>query len=383
MDTKQVMASPDLRVPVPFLDLRRQYHSIKHEIDRALERVLDSGRYILDREGSAFEREFADYCGATDAVGVGSGTEALHLALRACGVQPGDVVVTAPNTAVPTVCAIVAANATPAFVDIDPLTFAISPDKLEAYLDSQPAGRRATAVIAVHLYGHPADMRPILGVARSHGIKVIEDAAQAHGAEYAGCKIGPLGDAGCFSFYPTKNLGAYGDAGMVVTNDGDVARRLRMLRNYGEEAKYQNRVEGFNSRLDEIHAAMLRVKLAHLDEWVARRRQLAALYDELLADASVERPAERAPVRHSYHLYVVRTPRREAMLRHLAEEQVGASVHYPSPVHLQPAYRRLGYRAGDFPEAERACREVLSLPLYPELTEPEVHRVVSAIASCP
>jgi len=383
VDTKEKRSSAELHMPVPFLDLRRQYHSIKDEIDRALEQVLDSGRYILDGEGVAFERDFADYCGATDAVGVGSGTEALHLALRACGVEPGDVVVTAPNTAVPTVCAIVAANATPAFVDIDPRTFTIAPDKLDVYLDSQPAGRRTKAVIAVHLYGHPADVRPILRVARAHGIKVIEDAAQAHGAEYAGCKIGSLGDAGCFSFYPTKNLGAYGDAGMVITNDGDVARRLRMLRNYGEEAKYQNRVEGFNSRLDEIHAAMLRVKLAHLDEWITRRRQLAALYDELLADAPVDRPTERVPARHSYHLYVIRTARRDAMLRHLTNEQVGASVHYPLPVHLQPAYRRLGYRAGDFPEAERACREVLSLPLYPELTELEVRRVASAIRSCP
>ncbi|MFI5340386.1 MAG: DegT/DnrJ/EryC1/StrS family aminotransferase [Candidatus Methylomirabilales bacterium] len=368
---------------VPFLDLSRQYRRIREEIHRAVERTLESGRYILGQELAGFEREFAAYCGARQAVGVGSGTEALHLALRACGVQAGDAVITAPNTAVPTVCGIVSANARPVFVDIDPDSFTLGPEKLRAYLKAQRPPFRAKAVVAVHLYGHPADMRPVLEVSREYGLKVIEDAAQAHGAEYAGRKAGCLGDAGCFSFYPTKNLGAYGDAGMVVTDDAGVAERVRMLRNYGEEAKYQNCIEGVNSRLDEIHAAILRAKLKHLAEWVAARRRLAQLYGELLAQAPVALPAEVPPARHSYHLYVVRSVRRDGLRKHLRDNGIGTSIHYPMPVHFQKAYRHLGYMEGDFPQAERACQEVLSLPLYPELTEEEVRYVASAIASFP
>ena len=277
---------------VPFLDLRRGYHGIRDEILLAVERTLESGWYVLGQEVAAFEREFADYCGTRHAVGVGSGTDALHLALRACGVKPGDGVVTAPNTAVPTVSAIVAAQACPVFVDIDPRTMTLDPERLQARLSTPAAGPRVTAVIPVHLYGGPADMDPILDVAREHGLMVIEDAAQAHGVEYRGRRAGSLGQAGCFSFYPTKNLGACGDAGMVVTNDADVAERLRMLRNYGEEAKYRSRTDGFNSRLDELQAAILRVKLRHLEEWIAERRRWARLYGELLADAPVTLPAE-------------------------------------------------------------------------------------------
>ncbi len=368
---------------VPFLDLSRQYRRIREEIHRAVERTLESGRYILGEELAAFEREFAAYCGAREAVGVGSGTEALHLALRACGVQAGDAVITAPNTAVPTVCGIVSANAQPVFVDIDPDSFTLEPEKLRAYLKAQPPPFRAKAVVAVHLYGHPADMGPVLEVSREYGLKVIEDAAQAHGAEYAGRKAGCLGDAGCFSFYPTKNLGAYGDAGMVVTDDAGVAERVRMLRNYGEEAKYQNCIEGVNSRLDEIHAAILRAKLKHLAEWVAARRRLAQLYGELLAQAPVALPAEAPPARHSYHLYVLRSVRRDGLQKHLRDNGIGTSIHYPMPVHFQKAYRHLGYKEGDLPQAERACREVLSLPLYPELTEEEVRYVASAVGSFP
>jgi dTDP-4-amino-4,6-dideoxygalactose transaminase len=360
---------------VPFFDLRRQYQQTKPEIDGAVHRTLSSGRYILGEELAAFEREFAAYCGARHAVGVGSGTEALHLALRACGVRPGDAVITAPNTAVPTVCAIVSANARPVFVDIDPATFTLDPEKLRDRPGRQRPGVRAKAIIPVHLYGHSAAMGPLLEVAREHGLKVIEDAAQAHGAEYAGRKVGRLADAACFSFYPTKNLGAYGDAGMVVTDDAEVAQRVRMLRNYGEEAKYQNRVHGFNSRLDELQAAVLRVKLSRLDEWVAARRRQAGQYGELLAGAPVVLPTEAPPARHSYHLYVVRSRDRDRLRQHLRENGVGTSIHYPTPVHCQNAYRELGYSAGDFPEAERACREVLSLPLYPELTDEEVRYV--------
>jgi len=368
---------------VPFLDLSRQYRRMRQEIHRAVERTLESGRYVLGEELSAFEREFAAYCGTREAVGVGSGTEALHLALRACGVQAGDAVITPPNTAVPTVCGIVSANARPVFVDIDPGTFTLGPEKLRAYLKAQRPPFRTKAVVAVHLYGHPADMRPVLEVSRQYGLKVIEDAAQAHGAEYAGRRAGCLGDAGCFSFYPTKNLGAYGDAGMVVTDDAEVAERVRMLRNYGEEAKYQNRMEGVNSRLDEIHAAVLRAKLKHLEEWVTARRRLARLYGKLLAQAPVALPAEMPSVRHSYHLYVVRSTQRDGLQKHLRDNGIGTSIHYPMPVHFQKAYRHLGYTEGDFPQAERACREVLSLPLYPELTEEEVQYVASAVGSFP
>jgi dTDP-4-amino-4,6-dideoxygalactose transaminase len=368
-------------VSVPFLDLTRGYHRIRDEILLAVERTLESGWYVLGREVAAFEREFADYCGTRHAVGVGSGTDALHLALRACGVKPGDGVVTAPNTAVPTVSAIVAAQACPVFVDIDPHTMTLDPAALRKRLQAGGAGPRITAVIPVHLYGGPADMDGIPEVAREHGLKVIEDAAQAHGTEYRGRRAGSLGEAGCFSFYPTKNLGACGDAGMVVTNDADVAERLRMLRNYGEEAKYRSRMDGFNSRLDELHAAMLRVKLRHLDGWLAERRRWALLYAELLADAAVTLPSEPALGRHAYHLYVVRASDRDALRHHLQRRGIGTIVHYPTPVHRQPAYEALGYGDGSFPEAERACAEVLSLPLYPELTEAEVRCIAEAVRS--
>ena len=366
---------------VPFLDLRRGYHGIRDEILLAVERTLESGWYVLGQEVAAFEREFADYCGTRHAVGVGSGTDALHLALRACGVKPGDGVVTAPNTAVPTVSAIVAAQACPVFVDIDPRTMTLDPERLRARLSTPAAGPRVTAVIPVHLYGGPADMDPILEVAREHGLMVIEDAAQAHGVEYRGRRAGSLGQAGCFSFYPTKNLGACGDAGMVVTNDADVAERLRMLRNYGEEAKYRSRTDGFNSRLDELQAAILRVKLRHLEEWIAERRRWARLYAELLADAPVTLPTEPARGRHVYHLYVVRSRRRDDLQNYLQSRGIATIVHYPTPVHRQPAYVALGYDEGGLPEAEHACGEVLSLPLYPELSEAEVRRVAEVVRS--
>jgi len=368
-------------VDVPFLDLARQQRQIRAEIGAAVTRTLESGWYVLGEELAAFEREFAAYCGARHAVGVGSGTDALHLALRACGVRPGDHVITAPNIAVPTVCAIVAAGALPVFVDVDPRTFTLDPEKLRAHLIAQPAAFRARAVIPVHLYGHPADMDAIMKICAEYDLRVIEDAAQAHGAEFRGRRIGALADVSCWSFYPTKNLGAYGDAGMVVTDDAQVAERVRMLRNYGEEAKYQNRVPGVNSRLDEIQAAVLRVKLRHLDGWVAARRRLASLYDRLLADAPVAPPVEVGPARHGYHLYVIRSARRDALQWHLRERGVGTSIHYPVPAHRQPAYRHLEYAEGDFPCAEWACRQVLSLPLYAELTEEELRHVAAAVTA--
>jgi dTDP-4-amino-4,6-dideoxygalactose transaminase len=364
---------------VPFLDLARQHRRLRAEVGAAIAGALDSGWYILGNELTAFEREFASYCGAPHAVGVGSGTDALHLALRACGVRAGDHVITAPNIAAPTICAIVAAGALPVFVDVDPRTFTLDPEKLRVYLAKQPPPYLARAVIPVHLYGHPADMQEIMSICAEYNLRVIEDAAQAHGAEYAGRRIGCHADASSWSFYPTKNLGAYGDAGMVTTADAHVADRLRMLRNYGEEAKYVNRVQGVNSRLDEIQAAALRVKLRHLDDWVATRRHLAALYDELLAEAPVTLLSEVGPARHCYHLYVILSTRRDALQRYLGERGVGTSVHYPVPAHRQPAYRYLEYTEGDFPCAEWACRQVLSLPLYPELSEEELRHVASAI----
>jgi dTDP-4-amino-4,6-dideoxygalactose transaminase len=364
---------------VPFLDLSAQYRRIRGEIDRCVLKTLGSGSYILGEELAAFEREFAAYCGARHAVGVGSGTEALHLALRATGVGPGDAVITAPNTAVPTVCAIVAAGARPVFVDVEPRTLTLDPERLEAFLKTQPPSSRIKAIVPVHLYGHPADMAAVRGLAAEYDLKVVEDAAQAHGADFDGRKAGTVGDAGCFSFYPTKNLGAYGDGGMVVTDDAAIAEGVRMLRNYGEEAKFQNRVWGTNSRLDELQAAILRTKLNHLDEWTADRRARARLYGELLEGTELLLPAEVPPARHSFHLYVIRSPDRDGLRRELTELGIGTGIHYPMPVHFQDAYRDLGYAAGDFPVAERAAREILSLPLYPELAEEQVRFVCSVL----
>jgi dTDP-4-amino-4,6-dideoxygalactose transaminase len=364
---------------IPVFELSRQYRQLKAEMDRAISRTLQSGRYILGEEVAAFESDFADYCGVRHAVGVGSGTEALHLALLACDVRPGDDVITAPNTAVPTVCAIVAAGARPVFVDIEPKTFNLDPEQLGAYLAAQPTPIRAKAIVPVHLYGNPADMGPILELAAKYGLNVIEDAAQAHGARYNGRRVGGMGVAGCFSFYPTKNLGAYGDAGMVVTDSDQVAGRVRMLRNYGEEAKYRNRTWGLNSRLDELQAAVLRVKLPHLEGWIDARRGHARLYGELLGEADLVLPVEVPPATHCYHLYVVRSPDRDGLRQHLEDHGIGTGIHYPMPIHYQPAYRALGYSEGDFPQAERASREILSLPLFPELSEDEVRRVSSVV----
>jgi dTDP-4-amino-4,6-dideoxygalactose transaminase len=368
---------------VPFFDLARQYRQFKDEIAGAVLRTLDSGWYVLGDEGAAFEREFAVHLRIRHAVGVGSGTEALHLALLACGIRPGDGVITVPNAAVPTVCAIVAAGARPVFVDVDPRTLNLDPTRLRAYLQAQPAPLPVRAIIPVHLYGLPADMGPILQIARAYDLKVIEDAAQAHGALYDGRPAGCHGDAGCFSFYPTKNLGAYGDAGLVATDDEGVAERVRMLRNYGEESKYRNRIHGFNSRLDELQAAILRAKLPHLAEWVAARRRHASLYAELLAETPLSLPTEAAPARHGFHLYAVRSAKRDALRQYLQGHGVGTSIHYPMPIHLQEAYRHLGYQEGDFPEAEKACHEIMSLPLYPELPEEAVRYVAEVIRSAP
>jgi dTDP-4-amino-4,6-dideoxygalactose transaminase len=364
---------------IPFVDLPGQYRALKEELDGAMAGVLNRGRFVLGEEVASFEEEFAAYCGARHAVAVGSGTEALHLSLLALGVGPGDEVVTVPNISAPTVSAISFTGARPAFVEIDPETYNMDTGRLGEFL-ANGASENVKAVIPVHLYGHPADMDPILGLAQSRGLKVVEDACQAHGAMYRGRKAGSIGDAGCFSFYPTKNLGAYGDGGIVVTEDGETAERLRMLRNYGERGKYDNLIKGFNSRLDELQAAVLRVKLRHLDEQNDVRRRLAGLYGGLLDRSVLSPPVEKQYAGHVYHLYVARVPEARDRLREwLAGKGVETGIHYPRAVHLQPAYEELGYVKGDFQHSEKASAEVLSLPMYPELKEEQVEHVCRAV----
>lgn len=355
---------------IPVFDLKNQYHTIKDEINEAVARVLERGWFILGQEVEAFEEEFATYCGLAHGIGVGSGTEALHLALLACGVGPGDEVITVPHTAVATVAAIELTGARPVFVDIDSLSYTMASSQLGSRITA-----RTKAIVPVHLYGQAADLDPILEIARRYGLTVVEDCAQAHGAEYKGRRVGSFGRVACFSFYPTKNLGAYGDAGMVVTDDAALAQKVRQLRQYGWERRYVSSVRGLNSRLDEIQAAILRVKLRHLDEWNEARRVRARLYNELLTDSGVVTPVEMDYGRHVYHLYVVRCPYRDALKDYLAEHGVGTAIHYPVPIHLQEAYRDLGYQRGDFPVAEACANEVLSLPMYPELREDEVREI--------
>jgi len=370
---------------IPFVDLTAQYHNIQPEIDAALTRVINRGWYILGQELEAFEEEFARYCGTQFAVGVGSGTEALHLALLACGVNPGDEVITSPNTAVPTISAIHFANATPVFVDIDAKTYTLDINALDSFLQkrakkSGPDSRKMPkAIIPVHLYGHPADMAPILQLAKEYGLVVIEDACQAHGAKYREKIVGAWGDAGCFSFYPTKNLGAYGDGGMITTQDSELTQRLHMLRNYGKAKTNYNIIRGYNSRLDEIQAAILRAKLPYLDRWNEKRRRYARLYNQLLNPNPVVIPTETEHVHHVFHLYVIRTTRRDKLRSWLQSQGIMISIHYPLPLHFQPAFADLGYKKGDFPEAEKHCAEILSLPLYPEMTEDKIEYIAQEI----
>jgi dTDP-4-amino-4,6-dideoxygalactose transaminase len=359
---------------IPFGDLKLQYQALKVELDGAIQSVLDKGWFILGESVAAFEREFAAYCGVGHAVGVANGTDALQLALTALGVGPGDEVITAPNSATFTALAISASGATPRFVDIDPETYNLDPTKLEAAI-----GPRTRAVMPVHLFGQPADMDAILAIARRHNLLVVEDAAQAHGAMYRGRRVGTLGDAGCFSFYPSKNLGAFGDGGMVTTDQPDVAERLRMLRNGGQKSRYNHELLGINSRLDEMQAAILRVKLAYLEKWNARRRHIADLYTALLGDSQVETPLEMAQVQHVYHLYVVRCQGREALQQHLKASGVETAIHYPTPIHRQAAYRWLNLGPGSFPVSERYAQQVLSLPIYPELTDTKVREIAAHI----
>ena len=360
---------------IPFLDLKAQYASIKPQIDAAVLGVLASGQYVLGSEVEAFEEEFAAYCGTSHAIAVNTGTSALHLALLAAGVGPGDEVVTVPFTFVATTEAICYTGARPVFVDIDPVTFTMDPAELEAAITP-----RTKAILPVHLYGQICDMDPILAIAAHHGIVVIEDACQAHGAAYRGRTAGSIGLAGCFSFYPGKNLGGCGEGGMVVTSDDDHAARLRMLRDWGQEQRYHHVLKGYNYRMDAIQGAILRVKLRHIEAWTEARRDCAAHYSELLYASPRATPPEVAPGRrHVFHIYAVRSRDRDGLRRALTAADVQTGLHYPVPVHLQPCHRDLGYRDGDFPHAEAAARETLSLPIHPDLTLSQVESVVAAI----
>ncbi len=359
---------------IPMVDLQAQYSRLKPEIDEAVLRVLASSQFILGPEVAAFERDFAAYCGASEAIAVNSGTSALHLALLVAGVGPGDEVVTVPYTFVATVAAIRYAGATPVFVDIEEPWFTMDPARLEAAITP-----RTRAILPVHLYGQPADMDPILEVARRHGLPVIEDAAQAHGAEYKGRRCGSIGDIAAFSFYPGKNLGAYGEGGAVVTSHAEWARRVRVLRDWGQEKRYEHTVKGFNYRMDGIQGAILRVKLRHLEDWTAARRSRAALYARALAGGPVQTPRERPDVRHVFHVYAIRSRCRDALREALQAHGIATGVHYPIPVHLQPAHADLGLGVGAFPVAERVAAEILSLPIYPELTDAQVQTIAAAI----
>ena len=359
--------------PIRFLDLKNEYLSCKSEIDEAVLSVLKSGQYILGESVARFEQEFAQYLGVRYGVGVGSGTEALHLALLCCGIQPGDEVITTPLTAPATVLAISAAQATPVFVDVD-TTYNLNPSGLQKAITS-----RTKVVLPVHLFGHPADLDTIFQIARDHNLNVVEDACQAHGSEYKNRKVGSFGKMGCFSFYPTKNLGAYGDAGMIVTNDQDIYKTLLMLRDLGRNNRFSHLLRGFNSRLDEVQAALLNVKLKHLTEWNAKRADLARIYRTRLASAPVLLPPHADYAKPNYHLFVIRTSRRDQLKEFLASREIETSIHYPAPVHLQPAYSDLGLKEGSFPLSEQYSNEVLSLPLNPFLQVADVERIAENI----
>ena len=359
---------------IPFVDLKAQYQSIKEEVNGAIQGVLDSCQFTLGSEVVAFEKEFAEYSGSVHGMGVNTGTSALHLALLAAGVGRGDEVITVPFTFVATVSAVDYTGAKAVFVDIDPVTFTMDPAQVEAAITP-----RTKAIIPVHLYGQTADMDPIMAIAKKHGLVVIEDAAQAHGAEYKGRRCGSIGDMGCSSFYPGKNLGAAGEGGMVVTANPEFARTIRMLRDWGAEKKYHHVLKGYNFRLEGIQGAVLRVKLRHLEKWTEARRAAATRYDQLLVGSGVGLPKQMDYARHVYHIYAVRTSERAAMQEALTAQGVQTGIHYPFPVHLLPAFADLGYQAGQFPHAERAANEVLSLPMFPELTADQSAGVSAAV----
>ncbi|MFO1431414.1 MAG: DegT/DnrJ/EryC1/StrS family aminotransferase [Candidatus Competibacteraceae bacterium] len=364
----------ELQPPVPFLDLKSPHLKLYPELETAFKRVVQSGWYILGQEVEAFEQEFAAYCETEHCVGVGNGLEALHLILRAYGIGPGDEVIVPANTYIATWLAVSYAGARPVPVEPDERTYNLDPALIEAAITP-----RTRAILPVHLYGQPADMDPIEAIAARHDLKVIEDAAQAHGARYKGRRVGGLGDATGFSFYPGKNLGALGDGGAVVTNDADLAKKVRVLRNYGSQVKYHNEVKGFNSRLDELQAALLRVKLPHLDDWNERRRQAARMYLEQLTDTDLGLPWVPEWAEPVWHLFVVRHPQRDALQQRLQQAGIGTMIHYPIPPHLQPAYAEMGFGEGTFPVTEAIHREVLSLPMGPHVELIQQDQVIQVL----
>ncbi len=359
---------------IPMVDLKRQYRTIKPEIDAAIQEVIDNTAFIRSKNVSRFEEEFAAFSGARYGVASSSGTTALHLALKGIGVGPGDEVITVPFTFIATAGAIANTGAKPVFVDIEMDTYNIDVSKIESAIST-----KTKAIIPVDLYGHPADLDPILSIAEKHHLTVIEDSAQAHAAEYKGRRVGGISPLTCYSFFPGKNLGAYGDAGMVLTNSEELAERMQMLCDHGRKGKYEHEIEGFNFRMDGIQAAILSVKVKHLEKWTEARRSNARLYNAAFQGTDIIAPNEKSYAKHVYHCYVIRTRKREAVQKKLNESGVATGVHYPIPLHLQPAYKYLGYKKGDFPVSEHCAEEVLSLPMFPELTADEVALIASLV----
>ena len=362
---------------VDVFSLKRQYEDIKSEIAKPVEDVKLTGAFIMGKDVGLFEEEFAGYCGVKYGIGVNSGTDALFLACLACGIGQGDEVIVMPYTYIATTLAISMTGASPVFVDIEEKTYNIDISKIEKAIT-----KKTKAILPVHLYGHPADMDPIMKIAKKHNLKVIEDCAQAHGALYKNKKVGSLGDIGCFSFYPTKNLGAFGDGGAVVTDSEEIKKKVLLLRDYGRKDRYEHILKGYNSRLDTLQAAILRVKLKHLDRWDERRRENAALYTKLFKEKKTDiiLPYEANYAKHVYHLYAVRVKDRKKVMEGLAAKEVRTLIHYPIPIHLQEAYKDLEYKKGDFPVSERCCEGILSLPMYPELKSDEIKYVVESLS---
>ena len=363
---------------VPYLDLAAQIRGLRPELDAAIARVLDTCGFVLGPEVSQFERDFAAFCGTSHCVAVNSGTTALHLAALILNVGPGDEVITTPFTFAATSWAISYVGARPVYADIDPITFNLDPKKVEKAIT-----HRTKALLPVHLYGHPCDLDALGDISQQHGIPIIEDAAQAHGATYRGRRVGGFGAISCFSFYPAKNLGACGEAGALLTHDAELAARARSLREHGSKVRYHHDEVGYNYRMEGIQGAVLNVKLKYLEQWTAARRRLAHRYGELLKDSSLQLPKEQEGVESAWHLYVVRHPQRDALKEWLEKNGIGSAVHYPIPLHLQPCYSSLEYEVGDLPEAEKASQEVLCLPIYPELTEEQQQRVAEVVNSFP
>ena len=365
---------------INLVDLKAQFKSISREMEEAILRVVHSSYFIGGSEVDAFEAAFARFCGTEYCIGVASGTDALRLALQACGIDKGDEVVTVPNTFVATTEAISLAGGTPVFVDVATDTYTMDPQKLEELITYRMNhSKPVKAIIPVHLYGHPAQMDALLDLAARHNFKVIEDACQAHGAKYKGTLAGSMGNAAAFSFYPGKNLGAYGDGGMVVTNDAKIADKLKLLRDYGQKEKYHHLIKGYNRRLDTLQAVVLRIKLNYVKEWNESRRRHALRYNELLQDSQATLPVNADFAESVYHLYVIRVPNRNEMLSFLQQNGISVGIHYPIPIHLQPAYMDLGYQKGDFPVTERYADEILSLPMFPELNDDQITYITNVL----